>query len=221
MERFGSISPGRLIRAVVASTALATSAVGTPAAWAQVATPPPLPVVPDPAGCVAEPRSVEEIVALAAAPAVGSGAATAVSVEEEGGSFTPPSGEPAERETVSAVEDAMRAFFACYNAGDLARLFALYSDGFIARDFAGASADDLAFIEASPAALPADQRATLVAVREVRTLADGRVGAFVDVVDPASERPAGEVDFFFLVEEDGRYRIDGFVVVSELATPAP
>jgi ketosteroid isomerase-like protein len=204
---------------------LVLATVGTATGSAQEATPAALPAVPDPSECRVEPRSLAEIVQTAATPTggpgPGSGTATPVTVRElDGDDFVAPEGEPADAETAAAVTATLREFFACFNAGDLPRLFGLYSDDFIRRDFAGASEEELAFLAEAPAAAPMDQRVTLVAVRDVQVLDDGRVGAFVDLIDPTSNQPAGETDFFYLMEEDDRYKIDGFAVVSAAGTPA-
>jgi hypothetical protein len=177
------------------------------------------------ADCTAEPVDLDAVLeALVATPSLGQTPPAAGDV-----AATPPSGHPADEETVAAVKETVRQFFACTNAGDQARFLALLSPAlFISA--AGLSADDIpdealipeisATTEAqlAPATpIPDAQRNGLVAVRDVVLLDDGRVAATV-VSDAPGEDPAAVL--FIFVERDGRYLIDLFEVLAEESTPA-
>jgi hypothetical protein len=51
----------------------------------------------------------------------------------------------------------------------------------------------------------------LVAILDVRVLADGRIGALIELDDPSYLPERRKVQFFTFVEEGGRYLVDDFV----------
>lgn len=148
-----------------------------------------------------------------------------------------PTGEPADPATVAAVTATVRRFVACANARDVGRMYALVSDAFLRQSFGNQPTTEAvaAYLAATPPARPADQRTELVAVRSVRVLADGRIGALVDDRDPTDPRTTGvSTDWVVLVEfategdTDGRGHLLFDEVVSGVdafsgpeATPAP
>lgn len=150
-----------------------------------------------------------------------------------------PTGEPADPATVAAVTATVRRFVACANARDVGRMYALVSDAFLRQSFGNQPTTEAvaAYLAATPPARPADQRTELVAVRSVRVLADGRIGALVDDRDPTDPRTTGvSTDWVVLVEvevategdTDGRGPLLLDEVVSGVdafsgpeATPAP
>jgi ketosteroid isomerase-like protein len=175
--------------------------------------------------CTVEPVDVEAALnALAATPELGE----ASSFDPEA-TATPPTGEPADEETVAAIEETVRQFFACTNAGDQARVLALLSpELFISAS--GITADDLPDEESIPELAEAaeaqlgeatpvaeDERTGLVEIRDVVVLDDGRVAATV-----VGDGPDGESSpaLFIFVEQDGVYLIDFFGELAEDGTPA-
>src|SRR5687768_2449235 len=70
-----------------------------------------LPVTPDPAECVVEPRTLEEIRGLSGPPPDGESASPATAP-------TTSRGEPADAETIAGIVATVRQFVACVNAGD-------------------------------------------------------------------------------------------------------
>jgi len=180
-----------------------------PAAAAQGATPPVDLVAPAPAGCQVEPRTLDALAAFLATPA-----AEAATPDINTGtpvSFVAPAGEPADPATVAGVTATATALFACYNANDYLRVFALFTDEYLARSFVdeGMTEEALGFFGMPPEARPADAWES-IAVRDVRVLVDGRVGAFL-----VGHNPEGDgvdfVDYTVFVERDGRYLIDDVV----------
>jgi hypothetical protein len=178
-----------------------------------------LPAAPDPSDCGVT-STVEELLArVGASPVPATPDTTPAATPEtaaataDGAPFELPEGQTADPATVAAVTATMWEAVACTNAGDFLAGFALLSDRF-AREILGEeplTEDDVQQLAASPEALPEERRATLHAVRDVRVLPDGRVGALVESEYP-DEPPAGvEVDYFYFAEEGGRYLIDGVV----------
>lgn len=106
------------------------------------------------------------------------------------------------------VERTAAEIVACMNDGDVLRTYALYSEDVIA---AGVSLSE-AEIEASPEALPQDERIVLLDVTYPVALADGRVGVVLLLDDP---RVASPVEPVFAVFRE----IGGQWLVDELPTP--
>jgi hypothetical protein len=190
-------------------------------AFAQVATPAPFPTAPDPAECVVSPRPLEEVVAVVGTPVSGP--------EESAASPTPfvaPVGQPADDETASAVVATLRQVFACTNAGDYLRVFALFSDDFL-RDFFVATpmaGEVTALFAAPPQPLPAEQQRIIVRIGKVEMLGDGRAGVVI-VLDEPDDPRTEEPDYAILAHIDGRWLVDeihedGGATV-DIATPAP
>lgn len=175
--------------------------------------------------CAVEPVNVDAVLdALVATPSLGQAPPAA-----RDAIATPPSGQPADEATVAAVEETVRQFFACTNAGDQARFLSLLSPALFI-SLAGLSTKDIpdatlipeisATTEAqlAPATpIPDAARNGLVAIRDVVLLVDGRVAATVDS-DARNEDRAAVL--FIFVKQDGRYLIDFFEVLAEASTPA-
>jgi hypothetical protein len=140
-----------------------------------------------------------------------------------------PPGEPADAATTAAVTATLRLFVACANAGDVARMYALVTDEFLRQSVGNQPLTEAVtdYLAATPTPRPPATRTTLVAVREVRLLPDGRVGALVDNRDPTHPRGASlTTDFATFVEQDGRYLLDAYLsgieaVYGPLGTPTP
>jgi hypothetical protein len=210
-------SIGRFGRGLAGAAFVATLAV-TPVA-AQDA----LPTIPAASSCVVEPRStpVWDGVEIPTPTAP-------VSID---GPFVPPTGAPVDDETRAAVEATLAQSIACQNAGDLGRMLALFSDYGVRAFFSGPRGYDAdavdAAIQAGATPVADDRLVELVAVDDVVTLADGRVGA--TVTTRASE--IDYVDFVFLVAApdgadvpwliDDSVAIDGQTQVEGGATEIP
>ena len=179
---------------------------------AQDAAPVALPVTPDPAECRVEPRTIDELHAQLGTPVPAPPEAPQSMSTPVGGptAVSLPEGEPADTATVAAITATAVEAYACFNAGDYLRAFALYSDGALLRfaEQAPFTEDIAAFFLATPQAFPEEFRSSVLAVREARVLPDGRVGALVDTDDPTSPPEGTDVDFVIFVEQGGRYLID-------------
>lgn len=148
----------------------------------------------DPADCTVEPRGVESFGALATE--LGEVPATRDSIVW-------PSGTEGDPGLIGRVERIAQMVAACVNAGDSARLFALFSDrraAELAVIAAGMETQtDEGWMEGNPR--PVDERISIRLVREVRTLSDGRVGAIVDFVDPQAQEQGASL-YIFVVRDD-------------------
>jgi hypothetical protein len=184
--------------------------VGAPDAGAQDGSPVASPDVPAAAECTVQPRSTDELRALfrevAATPVLDSPQASPTPA-------VPPTGAPADEQTVAAINATWRQFIACVNRGDQARMFALYSDDMVRRQFVvdiafGVTEDALfAYLAATPVPIPPDQSAPFIPVADVRVLSDGRVA----VIGPGDQ---GRGDVRIFVKEGDRWLLDDWYDLS-------
>ncbi|MEA2524979.1 MAG: hypothetical protein QOF73_2206 [Thermomicrobiales bacterium] len=207
----------RLVFVVVAAAALAMPLVaraqdGTPAANA---------TAPGLEECTVEPISLDRLTQLIGTPvpAVETEASPVASPTP----FVMPEGEPADEATVAAITAAVREYIACLNAGDNARVLALYTDrGLLdllgGAIVGGATAQQVLDALGTAQPLPEDQRTLLYGIDDVRVLPDGRVAALIIGDDLAKPNPPGPALIYF-VEVDGRWLVDGFVPTEQIVTP--
>lgn len=132
--------------------------------------------------------------------------------------FAAPSGVRADAETVAAVTKVVRGETACFNAGDILRVFAFWTDQRVVNTFgtdqlgkleSGATYDairDKLVPNGTVTPLPEASRTAVIAVLAVEVLEPGWVGAYV-VVDPAGAVPA-EISYDFFQQTSGGWKID-------------
>jgi hypothetical protein len=164
-----------------------------------------------PVACTVEPRSEDELRALfrevAATP-------IPTSLEASPTPAVPPTGAPADAQTVAAITATWRQYLACIESGDQARMFALLSDAMVRRQFVvdiafGVTEDALfAYLAATPTPLPPGQSVPFAPFDDVRVLGDGRVA----VVGPG-EGGRGDVRIF--VKEGDRWLLDDWFDLTE------
>jgi mono/diheme cytochrome c family protein len=161
---------------------------------------------PGPDECTVAPRSLEEFETLAQEPA-----------PEEPPDASETGGEPVDDATRDAIAATARELVACSNAGDILRRLALYSDARLRFAYPDGPTRALEMIAESPLPLSEAERVALVAVDDVRQLADGRVSARVTVDNPASHShdpqtaataSQQEVARLIFIQEAGRWRVD-------------
>ena len=185
--------------------------------------------VPAPEECLVTPRSTQALVALFATPA-----ASPVGTAAAGpGPLEAPAGTPAPVETVVQAAAVYRESVACLNAGAFARAFALYSDDYVRRLLAGASAQtgiglDLIAVALATPYPPAPMDWTGIrAVGGADHLADGRLRLFVVTrrVAGAATPAAGTGDtphLVVFVAHDGRWLIDDILTPPiDIGSPTP
>lgn len=160
--------------------------------------------------CTVQPRRDEDLIAVALAP---EGIARALAGETPVPTPEPPApGEPADSELVASVEATARQLVACYNAGDLRRLFALYSEDYLYKVWGGFAGPNpsRAQIREAVAFLsrpsPGHEPVSLISVQDVQELPDGRVMAVVNL-------NAGSLLAVFQYS-DGWYQLDWAYLLS-------
>lgn len=143
--------------------------------------------IPQPADCTVAPRRVADLV-----PAGTIVPAPAPTALPPAGSadFPWPQGEPASRDEVAAITATLHEFYACYNAGEYERQLALYSDRWLQPQFAALDAAGwqatLAYVATPATPVPIGEQQWIAAMTLVRRLPDGRIGAYVEAVDPVN-----------------------------------
>ena len=182
------------------------------------------PVIPDPSDCQSQqPRPVDEALALwygpdgspvAAPPAEGAPAEATI-----------PLGDPADADTVAAVEETVIAVFSCFAAGEFLTATAYFTDDLVAGlgpEFGTSEAEAREFLE-NP---EPEEGGRILAITDMMDLADGRVGAFV--VEQTGGDPPLSSYAIFVEGEDGGWLVDEIVEFStptfeegEEGTPAP
>jgi hypothetical protein len=191
-------------RIAIAGTALSLLLLTNPVA-AQEATPGPLPTIPAADECQVSPRTIESVLTARTS-------GTPVPEVDVGSEEQLPKGAPADAATIAAVTAVEREFAACYNAAQWLRALALFTDNAI-RTFADDFASDQELTEflATPGTPDADAlgeiQIVLVAVRDVRVLPDGRVGAVVEW-GRSVRSGVDEVNFHIYTQKDGRWLLD-------------
>jgi hypothetical protein len=158
------------------------------------------------AECTVQPRSFNEIADLASTPAI-----TAIAQAGDGA--------PADEATAAAITGTIRLAVACANANDPLRALALFTDRYVAERFGPSHPDDLGSLNAalSRTPVPADEDdlLTLVDVRDIVIISDGRAEA----VAVTENRSARYVDRLVLELVKGRWLIDAWTAVEAPATP--
>ncbi len=200
---------------VLAITLATPLTLGAGRAVAQEATPV---AGPDTAvACTVAPRSVDELIALWFDPA-GTPLATPLpaSVPTEADL---PQGAPADPATVAAVNATAQEITACFEAEQYARAFALMTDDLV-HQFGPQEGETMeetrAFLEAQLAATPTPEGTPTAAqpLRDVRVLADGRVGGILE--------EEGQISFVFFEDQAGRWLFDDYIQLGAAeGTPAP
>jgi hypothetical protein len=175
---------------------LASLGRGQIIAEAQNATPPVGVEVAGAEACQVDPRSPDFILALAGTPMAGQATSSPTP-------FATPDGEAADAETVEGITATMQEVVACFNAADLLRAFALFSDDYFRRLIPEGPVGEVftGFLTGAPAPVT---RIGPHAILDVRVMGDGRVGALVTLVDPEAPTP-----------EDADHRFVVFVMIGD------
>lgn len=161
--------------------------------------------------CVVEPRTTEDLVAAFGLEAT----------VDEGPELNPPEinsplGEPAAGDIIAGVTATTEEFFACFNAGDTARITALLTDYGVFRFYGFGPRDDAeaqfrAWAEGETSAREEGDFIRLIAVTDVSVLADGRVAAFVVNNEPVlPPRGPETLLFVYSLADDGTWMIDDY-----------
>jgi hypothetical protein len=161
-------------------------------------------VIPDAALCQAEPRTVDELIAIFDGETL-TEPVVADSVEV-------PTGAPASQAATDGVTAAITEAVACLNAGDFLRFFSLLTEHAIITAFPWVGME-LATngpppeLE-NPRPAPAEMQQSIVSVADVRSFDDGRAGAFLVIVDPSSGSLAPSVLHLTFAHDGENWLID-------------
>lgn len=164
--------------------------------------------------CTVAPRPFSEIASLADAPPGQFQLALLCTPISEITTPTPPvGGDRADPELTKAVTAAVHELYACMNSGDMLHATALWTDDYLRHILGGLDIETLAS-SATPVTVPATDRAMIIAVDDVRLLADGRVSAL-------ARSEGRQAVHIFVVQADGRYLLDGVFEITDTGTPVP
>jgi len=170
---------------------------------------------PDPSECTVAEKSIGELQSILATPVAATPAATPI-----GGQL--PQGTPADPQTVSDIQAALREAVACINTGDILKVVQFYTDDLLRRILAGYPLDQLQAtpVAGTPAPLPEAQQTELIAISGMVVQPDGRVLVVVTGDDHSNSAPASDT-LFYWKNVNGKWLIDDFVTDVNLATPVP
>lgn len=186
-------------------------AISTQFAAAQDATPEIDLASPSPDECTTEPRSAGEIEGL-----MGTTGAATVEVDlatpnTEAATPTPfvaPEGTPVdEGETATAISDVVTQYYACANASDTSRLFALMTDAFVVRTVEKGNIDPAAFAnQGTPSTGMVASEQVAIAINGILEIEPDVYGVNVVGIDGSS----GEefTDYLIVVRDGDHYLID-------------
>jgi hypothetical protein len=172
--------------------------------------------------CTTEPKPVDELIPLWFTPD-GSPAATPVGSQPFESEADLPQGTPADEATVAAINATIQEIFACFDAGQYARGFALMTDHAISQfgpDVTNPDEDTPAEVRAllerqiagTPVAGEISEEPTVISeARDARVLSDGRVGAIFE--------SQGDQVFAIFVKSGDRWLLDDFIDIIEQGTP--
>lgn len=187
----------------------------------QDATPPTFPITPDPAECRVAPRPIAFYAAYLGTP-------SARPVVPPGNSLPEffallDTGQPADAETVAAVVTVMHEYVACANAGDFGRELALWDDDVMRKvvELVGVPQEVLDEIAATPIPLASADRATILDIRDVEVLADGRVSARVTTSRPFRDPSNDPEAIFLFVRTHEGLRISDLITFPGIPTATP
>ncbi len=181
-----------------------------------------LPLTPGEGQCVVEnPRTIEEIQAIADASEPVDPAEVNLIAEGTPVTNIPSSAAPADEATLTAITSTLVTWYGCINSGNLLSAAALETDGLIAQQITtGLSLTSTELDEgqtlidilgAEPVALEGDQQFTINEIRDVIVFRTGDARAQVVHTVPGTDQVAIDT-ISFSRAEDGTYRIAGAIL---------
>lgn len=196
-----------------AMLALVALAAGGEPGTAQEASPAANPFVLDEAGCTVEPRAVDDLATVIASPfpetATADMATVAALLGDDRATFAVPKGEAVAPTAIEPVAATITEFYACLAVGNQLAAAGLSTDTFIRSQIVVSarsqdSPTDAAIASPVPELVPQSS----VVIRDLKTLAGGRIGAVVQLALPSGEH---RTDYVLVMEQDGRCQVDGVV----------
>ena len=164
-------------------------------------------VTPPAADCIVEPRTPDSLIAIFAD-------ATPVADSAPETNATIPLGVTANEATSAEITATIHQAFACQNAGDFARFFALLTDHAILTIFPWIGPmllDDESAAEMLAVVPPGDDfQQTILGIGAISDVGDGRFTAVVVFADPNASEPVSALHLTFF-NIDGVWLIDGAI----------
>lgn len=202
MRRLALSSP--LLVALLVVTGLPLQPLGATHRQQSTPTPVSFPVSPNPSACTVEPRVNGDFIdLLETAPDDSPRQAqmpepTVVPV---------PIGVPAELVVRNAISATVHEQYACFNAGDALRGYALVTDDYLRSLVAeqAVTREDISFFLQGRLPVPLAAQTRVLAVTDISVLADGRVGAFI-VTD--QEFAGTDTTYTVFSRQEGRWLVD-------------
>ena len=161
--------------------------------------------------CTVEPRAADEIEALLGSAGEATAEIDLATPNTDAATPTPfvaPEGTPVEEgEAASAIGEVVTQFYACQNADDPLRMFALMTDPYVVRTLEEGNIDPAAFAnQGTPGAETVASEQVTIAINGIIEIQPEVYGVNVVGVRGAS----GEefTDYLIVVREDDGYRID-------------
>lgn len=169
--------------------------------------------VPGPELCSGEPLQMDQIMAVAGTPlSEASPEVAAASPNPDAATPTPfiaPTGTPASDETTAEVTRLVMQLYACQNANDQARAFALFSDGYLTRLLQSSTPRPEGFLNPGAASGTPVPDPVEVAVHFVVELRPDVYG--VDVIGRYPATDTEFTDYLIVVRSGGELRVDDII----------
>lgn len=169
------------------------------------ATPGPFPATPVPAACQADLLAPEYLADFLSTPVL---ATPGAEVDLEG--------VPAGQDVIQEIEQVILEVFACFNAGEPLRAYSHYSDAYLRRILTSETPQSLTLM-ATPYPLDEHEWTSILDIRDIRVLDDGRVYTTV-ILDPGLI-PVQKIFGFFLIEQNGHWLVDDVLDELEFSLP--
>jgi hypothetical protein len=164
-----------------------------------------------PTACEVSPRSEAELAELLAR----SNLATPVPTT---GGQTIPAGTPANTDDIRHIDQTVRQWLACENAGEPLRAWALFSDGYLHRLlFRQGPLTDASYAALATPSPSGGPPAVVKSIEGERMLPDGRLGAMVTITYPSVPMP--KRFFLYFTRSGSRLLIDG--ILGEISFSVP
>jgi hypothetical protein len=187
-------------------------------AGAQEATPDIQASVAAPEDCSVAPRSVEELEALL--DSAGGSPSPAVALETpntEAATPTPfvaPAGSPVSEDVGAEIAELVNQLYACENANDQLRLFALLTDGLVVRTLQEGQLEPADFVQSgTPIAPKIASEYRAIAINGIIEIEPDTYG--VNVVGRAGDEGEEFTEYLIVVREGDSLRIDAIEKLSE------
>lgn len=192
--------------------------VCAPSANAQIATPNITPVVAPPVQCTVPPRTVREIEALVASLDGKATPAVVVATPDLAAAtptpFDAPAGSPISADAGQEISDVVSMFYACQNANDTLRAFALMTDSYVVRTIQVGRIGPAQLAEIAQPSQPRKKSALLaIAINGIIEIKPNTFG--LDVIGFQGTDRERFTEYLIVVRDGNEFRIDDEIRLSQ------